>query len=173
MTKKFFVLFLACILFIPPVFAQEKTSVSDVFISATIKTMARTFVALEDIDKLKKDNIADLNRMDDLRFQKRYLKVYAVLKDLPEGIRSKYNIRYDMTREEVIKQLENLDKTKMYEVIDELPDYSVAREFRLYVPRHTREFQEHNILEQIGIFWSRVTQRKQNLFSPQKVTPSS
>ncbi len=171
--RGFIFLFLTPIFFLSPLFAQEKPSLSDLFISAAIKTMARTFVALEDIDKLKQDNIADLSRMEDLRFQKRYAKAYAVLKDLPENTRSKYNIRYDITKEEAIKQLENLDKKKIYKVIDELPDYLVAREFRLYVSRHTREFQEHNILEQINIFWSRVTLRKQNHSLPQKVSPPS
>ncbi|MCX5713997.1 MAG: hypothetical protein NT033_04135 [Candidatus Omnitrophica bacterium] len=95
--------------------------------------------------------------MDDLVFKKRYSKVYSVLKDLPEDIISKYGISQDMTRQEAIEQLRDLNKKKIYEFIDLIPDAVVAQQFRQYLLRHKAELEKLNILGQINIFWFRIT----------------
>jgi hypothetical protein len=122
-------------------------------------------VAFEDMDKLKKESIAKLERMNDLKFQQRYLKVYPALKDLPDAVKKKYAIQEDMSRQEAISQLKKLNKQMAYEVIDRLPDSAIAGQFRRYLLRHAQELEKRNLLEQINIFWSRITQRKQNLSS--------
>lgn len=141
------------------VFAQEKVSLEDRLISSTFKTLAKTFVTAVDIKKLKKDNIAKLNKMDKEKFQKRYLKVYEVIKDLPFSLKVRYGVTRQMNKERAIKIVEALDKKKMYEIIDAVPDRVIANQFRQYLSEKKQKIEKSNLLEQINKLWYKMTEK--------------
>jgi hypothetical protein len=133
---------------------KKKPAVSDKIISATFKSLARGFVAVVDLDRLKKDDIALINKMRPDKFQKQYAKVYAVLKDMPEQMRQEYKISADMSREQIIKNIESLDKPKMYAVVDAIPDALIADTFRQYLEQSKEEIQKSNAAGQIQRLWN-------------------
>jgi uncharacterized protein YbaR (Trm112 family) len=164
MLKKIIIFSLVSLFFSTAGQAEEKINFEDRIISLTLKTLARAFVAMEDFSQLKESNIRVLENMEEARFRKEFAKTYAVLKDLPPEIKGEYHLWEDMSKEEVIQELASLDKKRVYRIIDDLPDVVVAREFRRYLFRHSRQLQGHNILEQISLFWSRVLRSRKNIF---------
>lgn len=110
-----------------------------------------------DIKKLKKDNIAKLNKMDGEKFQKRYVKVYEVIKDLPFSLKVRYGVTRYMNKERAIKNVESLDKKKMYAIIDSLPHRVIANQFKQYLSEKKQKIEKSNLLEQINKLWYKMT----------------
>ncbi len=138
------------------VFAQENASIGNRIIGSTFKTLAKAFVAMADINKLKKDNVDRLNKMEEERFRKQYAKVYGVIKDLPPKLKVTYGITEHMTKEQAIKNIESLDKKKIYETIDSVPDTIIANQFKQYLSGKKQEIQKSNVVEQISNFWNKM-----------------
>lgn len=66
---------------------KEEAAFEDKIIGPTFRILAKTFVTLADINKLKKKNIKKLNKMSEENFRKRYAKAYEDIKNLPEYLR--------------------------------------------------------------------------------------
>jgi hypothetical protein len=147
------------------VFAKEKFGFEDMIIGLTFKTLAKAFVATEDIDKLKKNNIEKLNKMDEEKFKKRYAKIYEAIKDLPSDLKVSYGITEHMSKEQAIKNIELLDKKKIYETVDSVPDTIIAKQFKQYLSEKKQEIEKSNIVEHINKLWDKMT-RKVNTSSP-------
>jgi len=109
-----------------------------------------------DIDKFKKDNIGQINKLRPDKYKKKYAKIYDVIKELPPGLKAKYGIIEDMPREQVIKNIESLDKKKVYELIDSVPDAFIAREFKNSLKEKKRQAQENNFIKEINEFWKKI-----------------
>lgn len=148
--------------------AQQKVSVEDRIIGSTFKTLAKAFVVVVDINKLKKCNIGKLNKMSEDKFQKRYAEVYDVLKDLPVNLKVSYGINAQMTKEQVIKHIESLDEKKIYEIIDSVPDTVIANQFKLYLRKKKEGIQKSNIVEQINKFWNKIIEKAKITTPPLK-----
>ncbi len=147
-------------LFIPNIaFAENQPALQDRIISSTFKSLAKAFVAVADIDKIKRDGIAKVNKMSDEKFRKKYSKVYGVIKDLPAGLKASYGITPEMTRDQAIKNMHSLDKQKIYAVIDLIPDSFIADQFRRYLAEKKEEMQKSNLIQQINRIWSRIIQK--------------
>lgn len=142
-----------------PLFAEENVSIQDRIIGSTFKALAKAYVVTADIGKLKQKNIDKINKMDEGKFQDRYSKVYAVLKDLPSGLTNYYRIGPGMTKGEVIESLESLDKAKMYKIIDAVPDTVIAAQFKAYLAKTREQIQESNTVEQIKKFWNKIIKK--------------
>lgn len=140
-------------------FAADRAGIEDRAIGSTFKTMAKAFVAMADMDKLKKGNIEKINSMDEEKFNKRYAKVYRVIKELPPDLKSAYGIDEQMTKREVIRQIELSDKKKLYKVIDAVPDEIIARQFKEYLNKKKQGIENSRITGQIKKFWSRVVEK--------------
>lgn len=140
-------------------FARQNVSVEDRIIGSTFKTLAKAFVAASDINRLKKDNIYKLSKMDNTKFQKRYAKVYPVIKELPEQLRMSYGISEYLGREEAIKDIESLDKLRLYEIIDAIPDTVIAAQFRQHLTRKKEEIQKINLVGQIKKIWAKIIEK--------------
>lgn len=138
------------------IFAQENVSIEDKIIGSTFKTLAKAFAAMTDINKLKKNNIDRLNKMDEEKFRRRYAKVYEVIKDLPPKLKASFRVTEHMTKEQVIKNIESFDKNKIYETIDSIPDTIIAKEFKQYLREKKQEIQKSNVVEQINNFWDKM-----------------
>lgn len=139
--------------------AAEKTGVTDKIIGSTFKTLVKAFVATTDINELKKNNIAKINKMDEEKYQRRYAKVYEVIKDLPSHLKVDYEITEHMSKEQVIKHIELLDKKKAYKMIDSIPDTFIANKFKQYLSEKKQEFQKSNVVEQINQLWNKMLEK--------------
>lgn len=134
--------------------AQEKQAWEDVLIGSSFKTLAKAFVATADIKKIKRANIEKLDRMDDEKFKKRYLKAYDVVKDLPPDFKKTYGISEAMSKEQAIKNLKILDKNKIYELIDAVPNKTISRQFKDYMLIYQDEFEGLDLRGKIQKFWN-------------------
>ncbi|MFH0790564.1 MAG: hypothetical protein V2A64_02935 [Candidatus Omnitrophota bacterium] len=153
---KLFLLLLLVFCFFRPVFAQEKLSIEDIVISSTFKSLAKGFILVSNINSLKKNNIARLNKMDGKKFNKQYAKVYNTLKDLPVRLKAAYKITEHMTKEEAVKNIESMDKKKMSKIIDSIPDKVIVSNFKRYISETKQKIQQNNIIEQIDNLWNKV-----------------
>jgi len=139
------------------VFAQEKVSVEDKAVGSIFKGLAKTYVTVTDINKLKKNNIDELNKMDAERFQKRYAGIYAVIKDWPPALKNKYKVTADMTKDQAIKNIESVNKEKICEMIDSTPDTIIAKRFKKYMDENNRGAQKSSLPEQVNRFWNKIS----------------
>lgn len=146
-------------------FAQDKESVNDRIIGAAFKALAKTFVLTADMDKLKRDNIVKIRNMDEAKFKKRYTRVYAAIKGLPEKVKITYGISDVMDKKQAVRNIESLDKKKACEIIDAVPDALIAKEFLRYISNKKGQTRQTNVTEQVSIFWKRTTE-KLNISSP-------
>ena len=140
-------------------FAKEKVHIEDIIIGSIFKELAKAYVAVTDINKLKKDNIDKLNKMDTEKFQRRYAKVYEVIKDLPPDLKVSYGVAEHMTKEQIIKNIESFDKKKINEAIDYIPDTIVVKQFRKYLSEKKQEIQKGKLVEQINKFWNKIIEK--------------
>lgn len=129
----------------------------DKVIGSTFKTLAKTFVVMSDIDKIKKSNLARLNKMKPDKFKKQYAKAYVALRDLPDDIKATYKITEDMSKEQAIINSESLDKQKIYEIIDAIPDAVISGEFKKYLSSRGEEVRNSGLVEQVTKFWNKST----------------
>jgi ATP-dependent protease Clp ATPase subunit len=134
--------------------AEESVSLEDKVIGGTFKGLAKMYVATCDVNKLKKENIAVMNKMSDEKFNKRYARVYRVIRYMPDKLKSEYGIAENMSREQVIKNINSLDKDRMYEIVDAIPDTAIANEFKRYLDRKKQDIAKSNTFEQVNRFWS-------------------
>jgi len=142
-----------------PVFAQENISIEDRIIGSTFKVLAKGYVAITDINKLKENNIRRLNKMDEEKFQRHYVKTYPVIRDLPLSFKARYKISEHMTKQEVIQDIEELDKEKIYGIIDSLPDAFIANNFKQYLNKQRQKIQNSNIVGQINYCWDKIIKK--------------
>ena len=140
-------------------FAKEKVSIEDMIIGSIFKSLAKAFVAVTDINKLKKDNIDKLNKMDTDKFRRRYAKVFEVIKDLPPELKSKYGVTVHMTKEQTIKNIESFDKETINETIDSIPDTIIVKQFKKYLSEKKQEIQKGKLAEQINKFWNKIVDK--------------
>ena len=139
--------------------AQETAGVSDRIIGSTFKTLAKAYVSIADMNKLKKNNINKITGMDESKFQKRYAKAYVNMKDLPANLKSKYGITEHMTKAQAVKSIEKLDKKNIGLDIDCIPDVIIARQFKEYLRGGKQEAQKSDIIQQINALWSRMIEK--------------
>lgn len=137
-------------------FAYEKTSVEDKTIGLTFKTLAKAFISIADIDKLKKSNIGKIEKMDERKFKERYHKIYETLKELPLSIKTAYGIKEEVGKKEIIQRIESLDKKETYKIIAVIPDETIASLFKRYLKERRQEMQKTAIVKQINKFWSKI-----------------
>lgn len=136
------------------IFAEEKVGIEDRLIGSTFKTLAKAFVVIADINKLKKDNIDKISKLDKDKFRIRYAKVYKAIKDLPYQLKVDYGISENMTKEQVIRNVRSLDKKRIYEIIDAVPDKIITKQFKQYLYDKKQEIQKSSLVEQINKFWN-------------------
>lgn len=153
-----FVTFLFCRFSYASVQAQERNSFTDNIIGSTFKTLAKAFVSTVDLEKLKKENIEKLNKMDEIKFRKHYMRLYKVIKDCPL-VRDSYGLNEGLTRDEAVGKINSLERIKIYEILDSIPNSFIASQFRLYLSERKQEIQKSNIMLQIREFWGRMILR--------------
>jgi len=139
--------------------AEEKVDFKDKLVASTFKALAKTFIATADIDRLKRDNIRKIDKMNEIKFRKKFKEIYIIIKDLPISIRLEYGIREDMTKEQVMGEIGSLNKATIYRLIDRIPDTFIATQFRNYMVHGKQEIQQNNLAGQIGKIWEKMTSK--------------
>ena len=142
-----------------PAFAQGKVRIEDMIIGSIFKNLAKAFIAATDINKLKKDNIDKLNKMDANKFRRRYAKVFEVIKDLPPDFKISYGVSEQMAKEQLIKDIESFDRRRMNEAIDSIPETIIVKQFKKYLSEKKQEIQKGKLTEQINKFWNKVVDK--------------
>jgi len=110
----------------------EAATLGEKVIGKTIKTVVRLVVATTNIEKVKKKIVNKLNAIDDEEFKARYAGFYELIKDLPPDIKAAYKVTPHMTRQEMIENIESVDKKEVYRIISRIPDKTVTDLFREY-----------------------------------------
>ncbi|MCU0651411.1 MAG: hypothetical protein MUC39_00490 [Candidatus Omnitrophica bacterium] len=139
--------------------AAEKTNFNQKVIGSTFKSLARAFVAVSDIDKLKANNIRRLEKLNDTKFKKQLAKVYPVLQDLPQTLKAQYGVKEDMSREQVIKNIESLDKKKIYGIIEAVPDATITRLFKEELVKTKEGIMKSDAVGSVKKFWNKIIRK--------------
>jgi hypothetical protein len=140
-------------------FAAEQVSAEDRMIGSTFKALAKTFILFADLDKLKETHINQINKMSEEKFKEEYSKAYKIIKDFPAELQASYGISETMTKARAIKNINSLDKKKIYNTIDCIPDATIASQFKEYLGREKQGMQKSNLVEQIKMFWERIMEK--------------
>jgi len=112
---------------------QEKEKLKVKVIGVTFKVLAKVYTASTDIEKLKAKNIQAINTMSDEKFRKRYDGYYNLFKKLPQRYIDEYKLTEDMSKQQVVKGIRSLDKHKIYQIINAIPNATIAESFSAYL----------------------------------------
>lgn len=162
--RNFYLLFAGLIIFSPPAVstAQEtaqKLPVSDRLIASTLKTLARTYAAVIDLEKIKAAQIHHLEGMTPQKFKKHFNKIQSVVSSLPYQFKTQYGFKEEMTKEEVILEIKKLDKKKINQMIEDIPDSFIAFQFKQYLNDLKQDMGESNVVQKIHEFWQKTISR--------------
>lgn len=141
------------------IYAQENISMADKIIAITFKSLAKAYATTVNIDKLKEDSIDKIKKMNDDKFKRRYSQVYEALKDLPPFLMVKYGIAKDMTKEQAIRNIKSVDKKKIYEIIDSIPNKVISDQFKECLNKNKQEIQKSNIVKQVNKIWDKMMKK--------------
>ncbi len=148
------------LLFLPArVCADGITGLSDNAIAGTIKTLAKVFVQTIDLEKVKTKHIESLLKMNEAKFQKRYTKIYDVLKSIPLELRTHYGVTEHMTQKDAIRDIRRLDKTDLVQIIDGIPDQVIIKYAKDYLRHKAHQVKDQIFLQQIDSLWKKITQK--------------
>ena len=151
---------LAILLFLPgKVCADGVNELSDHAIAATVKTLAKAFVQTVDLEKFKAKHIRSLSKMTEEKFQKRYVEIYDVLKDIPAELRVKYGVTEHLDRTEAVKNIGHLDKTDLVQIINGIPDQAVIKHVKIYIKKNVDQAKDQIFLQQIDSLWKKITRK--------------
>ncbi len=132
--------------------APKRNEAVDNIIGSSFKTMAKAFVATADLEKLKKHNIEKLKKSDENKFRRQYLKAYNTVKDCP-AITAEYGLTPTLEKKAVIEKINSLNKKKIYQAIDSVPNSFIADQFRAYLAKKNEELKKADIGGQIARLW--------------------
>ena len=140
-------------------FSAQNFNFEEKVIGSTFKSLARAFVAVTDINKLKASNLKKIKKMGEAKFRKQQAKAYPALKGLPVFLKDRYGVKEDMSKEQAIKNIESLDKQKIYEIIDNVPDATITRLFKQYLSDTRQEIMQSDAVEQVRKLWNKIIQK--------------
>ena len=157
-----YLLFLIFFLFFTQnLLAQEHLSLADQLIASTFKTLAKAYAAGVDLEKIKKNQIVHLQGMKSEKFQKQFNKARSTLNTLPAEFKTKYGLKDRMTKEEVIQEISELDKKKINQMIEDIPDKFIVSQFKQYMAGLKQDVQESSAAQKIHEFWAKMTSKAQ------------
>ncbi len=159
MRGRIIVLFLFFLFSRATVLAQEKIYIGDKLIGSTFKSLAKAYITVVDLKKLRKANIEKIKAMDEEKFKKRYAKVYLVINELPRKVKTTYGINETMTKEQVIRKINSWNKKKICGVIDSIPEELIVKYFKEYINKSKQHVKDSSLIEQVRSFWERIIRR--------------
>ena len=123
-----------------PKTARQRETFKDKLIGYFVKTFAKTYVATHNLEKFKEKNIKKLQKMDEVKFQRVYSKIYQeTMMDLPQNLKELWGVEENMTREKAIARLDSFKtKKQIYKIINSVPNTMIAQHFK----KHKEDFKE-------------------------------
>ena len=121
-------------------------------LSLAIKTCIKTYFLNSDFQSLKNENIAEINRKTEPQFNADYNQAWAVLRKCPDLV-SKYRLRPNMTKQEVLKIVSRLTRNDCFEAVDSIPDEVIVDQFNNCMA--DPEIQNKPLNEQINLIMKR------------------
>lgn len=135
---------------------DSDVNLTDNTIAAAFKVLAKTFTVAVDLDRVKLNNIEKIRKMTDEKFNRRYAKIYNLLKSYPHFC-ARYGFTESLTKNKAIIKITILDKKTIYEMIDAVPARLIANEFKSYLRARQVDLQKSNLSVQVQQFWNKVT----------------
>ena len=143
------------------VFAEGEKNAEYGVIAVAFKNIAKAYISVVDIAKLKKDNIRVLRALDEAAFRKNYGKILKGIKELPPGYRAKYGLTVDMNRDEAARIINSWNKKRLYAMIDDVPAEFVEKYFKEYMQKHKQRSGAKDLLLNVKDFWERIVSNPQ------------
>lgn len=154
--KRVVILLLAALILSARAPAAAEPSFEDRAIALLLKDLARGFTAVADIEKIKRDNVRKIRRMDEEKFRKKCIRICDSIKDMPPAIKDEYRLAPDMSKEQVVRDIESLDKKKIYAIIDATPDQMLAQMFKRHLAYAKEKFQFSNFAVSVRKLWDNI-----------------
>ena len=120
--------------------AHQRETLKEKLIGIFVKTFAKSYVATHNLEKFKEKNIKKLRKMDEVKFQRVYGKIYKeMMADLPQPLKDMWGVSENMTREKAIARLNAFTtKKQIYKIINSVPNTMIAQHFK----KHKEDFKE-------------------------------
>ena len=135
--------------------ADEQTS-ADQFQAKTVilalKMCIKAYITNSDFQSLKNEKMAAINRISEPQFEAGYSQAWAVLKKCPD-LASKYRLRQNMTKQEVLKIVSRLTRNDCLVAVDCIPDEVIVDQFNKCM--NDPEMKNKSLNEQIGLIMKR------------------
>ncbi len=157
----FFAAAIILVFFPKALYAQDRVSVMDHAIASPFKILAKGYVATVDLERIKKNQIAHLNKINDEKFKKHFRKASLVLSTLPSEFKIKYGFKNSMTKGDVIEEIARLDKKDINQIIDDIPDVFIAFQFKQYLASLKEDIGQSNVVQKINEFWNKIISQAQ------------
>ena len=117
-------------------------------VGLALKTCIKTYLANADFQILKNGKIAEINRKTEPQFEADYDQAWPVLKKCPFLV-SKYRLRQNTTKEEVLKIVGRLTRNDCLKAVDNIPDEVIVEQFNNSL--NDPEFQNKPLNERINL----------------------
>jgi hypothetical protein len=154
LTALFFIL-ISCFSFTQALPVQN-LSIQDRVIASTFKALAKIYLSAVQEDRLKNAVIKDIDKMDNVKYEKRYADIYSVLKTYPMVVR-KYGLTADLSKEMAISRISILSKKDINGLIDDIPDEYLVWQYVQYLKKKGKdESKNQDHLGQVHEVWGRV-----------------
>ncbi|MBA4416440.1 MAG: hypothetical protein C0392_00805 [Syntrophus sp. (in: bacteria)] len=131
----------------------------ELVVSTVVKLFAKGYIAVTDIDKAKKNNIAKLEKMDDQEFRQKYTAIYGDMKGLPQDVKDTYGIDEKMDRYLAIKKIQSASKKDLYAVIDSIPDPFIVKHFEVYLVEKGVDLKKSPSTREAVLFWNNIRKK--------------
>lgn len=106
----------------------------DQMIGSTFRALATAYVSSCDLEAFRKYALPKIESMNVVQCGRLYAHIWPFLKDLPEEMKKKYGF-IPMTQGRMIVFIKTMQKRDLYNIIDNISDRSIAREFYWCVQR--------------------------------------
>jgi len=97
-------------------------------VSLAVKTCIKNYLVNSDFQSLKNEKLVEIKRKTAPQFEADYNQAWAVLKKCPDLV-SKYRLRQNMTKQEVLKIVSRLTQNDCLEAVDNIPDEVIIDQF--------------------------------------------
>ncbi len=122
-----------------------------------VKNMAKTTIAVADIEKLKlkyKEKILD---MQENKFKYRLQQIVQKIKGTK--LEGSFGLNLHMTKQEAAAAIQKITKKDLYETIELIPDEIIAAELKEYFQKHKDEGEDRDIVTRLENLKSRLLKK--------------
>ena len=118
--------------------ANQKDEPKNAAVAFMFRMLAKGVIATTNAEVLKERIVDKISKMDEEKFRLFYLDFYEEVSG-SEIFTAKYGFTEDMTKEQAIGMARSLDKSKLYDMIDSLPDQLIVSEFKRYISKNNKQ----------------------------------